>query len=130
MHSTDWTPRHWNQHSALHRLDQRNSLVHCVSPAFDAPALLSADLALFQVRKLPQVVDRVQLANLHEPCSDAFHNLAACLESTTPMCLPFEEIAWVKRVGSQLEDTAELAWRGGGPERELLHKGSALSSDE
>lgn len=46
------------------------------------------------------------------------------------MVLPLEQVAGVEGVGPQLEDAAELARRGGGPEAELLHQAVALGADE
>lgn len=104
--------------------------MHCVSPALDAPALFSADLALLQVRKLPEVVHRVQLANLHEPGPDSLHDFSAGLEAPPPVCLPFEQVARVQSVRTKLEQAAQLAWRSGWPEGKLLHERGALSIDK
>lgn len=101
-----------------------------ISPTFDTPALLSAKLTFLQIGKLPQVMHCVQLADLHEPCPHALHDLATCLESATPVRLPFQQIAWVKSVRPQFKDSTERAGRCGWPERELLHEGCALSSDK
>ena len=46
------------------------------------------------------------------------------------MRLPLEQITGVKRIGPQLEDTAELTWWGSGPEAEFLHQRRLLGRDE
>ena len=66
-----------------------------VSPTFYTPAHLPSCPSLLQVGKLPQVVYRVQLANLYEPSSHSFHDLPARFQALPPMRLPFEEIAGV-----------------------------------
>lgn len=38
-----------------------------LAPAWDAPALLATSAALFEVSELPEVVDFVECADLHEP---------------------------------------------------------------
>src|ERR1051326_1661895 len=80
-------PRHRNQDPALHRLDERNRLMHRLAPALDAPALLASDFTLFEIGKLPQVVYRVELSNLHEPGAHPLHDFAACLEPAPPVGL-------------------------------------------
>ena len=104
--------------------------MHRLAPAFDAPALLAADLALLKIGKLPQVVHRIQLADLYEPCSYPFHDFATGLEATPPVCLPFEQVSGMKRVGSKLKKSSKLAWRGCGPKRKLLHERCALGVDQ
>lgn len=123
-------PRHGDQDSALHLLDQRDRLVNRLSPALVAPALLATDLALLEVGKLPQMMDRVEVTDLDEPSSNSFHDFAAGLESSAPVRLPLEQVAWVQRVGAKLEKAAELAGWGGWPEAELLHQRGALALDE
>lgn len=58
-HLGNRTPRHWNQDPALHALNQRYGLVNCISPTFHVPALLSSDLSLLEICKLPEVMNRV-----------------------------------------------------------------------
>lgn len=99
-------------------------------PALDAPALLATDLAFLQICKLPEVVYRVKVANLHEPGTHAFHDLTSGLEAPTPMCLPLEQITWVQRVRAELKEAAELAGRGGRPEGEFLHQGRVFRLDQ
>lgn len=79
--------------------------MHRFAPTFDAPTLLTADFALLKVGKLPQVVHRVQLADLHEPCSHSFHDLATGLQATPPVCLPFQQIPGMKGIGSELKQS-------------------------
>lgn len=129
-YSGDRTPRTRDQDPTLHRLDERHRLVHRLTPALDAPALLASHLALFEIRELPQVVDRVQLAYLHEPGANALHDLPARLEAAPPVCLPLEQISRVQGVGAELEETTQLAGRRGWPEGELLHERGALGVDE
>lgn len=69
-----------------------------VTPSLDLPALLSSNLPLLQIRKLPQMMNRVQVSDLDKPGSDTFHYLASGLETPTPVALPFEQIARVERV--------------------------------
>lgn len=114
----------------MHGLDQWNRLVNGLGPAFNLPRLFPTDFALFQVRKLPQVVHRVQVANLHEPCAHTFHHLPTSCEATSPVRLPFEEVSGVKSVRSELEDTSQAAGWGRGPEREFLHEGCFLALDQ
>lgn len=49
-------PRHWNQHTTLHILNQWHSLVNCVTPTLNLPTLLSSLLSFFQISKLPQMM--------------------------------------------------------------------------
>jgi hypothetical protein len=119
--SSNRTPRHRDQDTTLHRLNQRDRLMDRLAPSPDAPALLSTDLALLQIRKLPQVVHGIQLADLDEPGADAFHDLPPRFEASAPVGFPFEQVSWVQGVGAQLEDAAELAGGRGGPEGEFLH---------
>lgn len=123
-------PLHRNQDAALHLLNQRNRLVHRVGPALYAPALLTANLALLEVGKLPQVVHRVEVANLHKPRAHALHDLAPRLEPAPPVRLPLEQVAGVQRVRAQLKEAAEVARGRGGPEAELLHQRAVLVADE
>jgi len=95
VRSSDRAPRARNQDSALHRLNERHRLVHRLAPPLDAPALLTADLALLQVGKLPQVVHRVQLADLYEPSAYALHDLPAGFQTAPPMCLPLKQVSRV-----------------------------------
>lgn len=101
-----------------------------LAPAFYAPTLLTADLALLEVGKLPEVVDRVEVADLHEPGADALHNLTTSLEATSPVGLPLQEVAGVQGIGSELKHAAELSGRCRGPEGELLHEGGILALDQ
>ena len=101
-----------------------------VSPAFYAPALLTADLALLKVGKLPQVVHRVKVPNLHEPGTHTFHHLTTSLEPAPPVRLPLEQVAGVQRVRAQLKEATEAARRGGWPEAELLHQGAMFVADQ
>lgn len=104
--------------------------MHRLSPALDAPALLAADLALLQISKLPQVVHRVELSNLHEPGAHALHDLPPGLEAAPPVCLPLQQVAGVQRVRAEFEEAAQLARRSGRPEGKLLHERAALGVDE
>ena len=90
QYSTDWTPRHWHQDLALHGLDQRHCLMNSVTPSLNAPRKLSSRFSLLEVCKLPKMVDCVQVANLHEPSSDALHHLTSCLQPFSPVGLPLE----------------------------------------
>lgn len=98
QHLTHWAPGHGDQNPTLHRLDERHGLVDRLRPSFNAPRLLPANLALLQVRKLPQMMHRVQVSDLHEPCTDPFHHLAARLEAAAPVRFPLEQIARVEGV--------------------------------
>jgi len=69
--------------------------MHRITPPLHAPALLSPDLALLQIRELPEMVHGIQLADLHEPRTDTFHYFSSGAETTTPVCFPFKEIAGV-----------------------------------
>lgn len=124
------TPRHRNQNSALHRLNQRHSLVHRVSPTLDTPALLSSDLSLLQIGKLPEMMHRIQLTNLYKPRTDALHDLSTGLEPTPPMRLPFEQVARVQSVGAEFEEAAQRARGRGRPEGEFLHERGAFAVDQ
>jgi hypothetical protein len=75
-------------------------------------------------------MNRVQIADLDEPSTDAFHDLPTGLESTPPVCLPLKQVARVKSVGSELEDAAKLARCSRGPKGELLHERDVLRVDE
>lgn len=97
--------------------------MHGLSPAWDAPAVLSADLPLLQIGKLPQMVYSVQIANLYKPRTHALHDFSASLEAPAPVRLPLEEIAGLKLVRPQLKKPAQLPRRCSGPEAELLHQG-------
>jgi hypothetical protein len=97
------TPWHWNKDPALHRLDQWNSLMNGVRPAFDAPRLFSSNFPLFQVGKLPQMVYRIQISNLNKPSTNAFHDLSTSRKAATPVSFPFEQVAWVQSIGSKLK---------------------------
>lgn len=72
----------------------------------------------------------IQVTNLDEPSSDTLHNLTASLETLAPVCLPFQQVAWVQSVGAKFEDAAELAWWRGWPKGELLHERNLLAVDE
>lgn len=100
---TDRAPRHRNENPALHRLDEGDGLMDCLGPPFDAPRLLTANLALFQVGILPQVVYCVEVTDLDEPCAHAFHHLPTRIEAPTPVGLPFQKVARVQRVRSELK---------------------------
>lgn len=123
-------PGHGDQDATLHRLDQRNGLVHRFRPAFDTPRLFPANLALLQVGKLPEMMHGVQVTDLDKPCPNAFHNFAASLEATTPVCLPFKQISGVQSVGTKFEKPAQSSGRSGGPEGELLHQRRFLALDQ
>src|SRR2546421_5668842 len=77
--SADGAPRHRNQDSALHSLNQRYRLVNCISPSFDAPRLLPPQLPLLQICELPEMMHGIEIANLYKPCSNAFHHFPSCL---------------------------------------------------
>jgi hypothetical protein len=49
------------------------------------------------------MMDCIQLADLNKPGTNAFHDFSTGFQALTPMSLPFEEIAWMERVGPQLE---------------------------
>jgi hypothetical protein len=115
------TPWHWDQNPTLHTLDQRHRLMHGISPPLDTPALLPPHLPLLQICKLPQMMHRIQLSNLHKPGSYSLHDFSSCAETTAPMGLPFEEITGVEGVRAQFEDATEGSGRGGWPEGEFLH---------
>jgi hypothetical protein len=104
--------------------------VDCLAPAFNLPASLASKLALFQIGELPEMMHRVQIANLHKPCSYAFHNFAPRLETSTPVGLPFQQVSRMQSVGSELEQAAELPRWCGRPERELLHQRRRLLADQ
>ena len=104
--------------------------MHCFGPSFNAPRLLSSDLALFQIRELPKMVDSVQVANLNEPSSHTFHHFPACLEAASPMCLPLQQISRVKSVGSKFKKSSQTAGWSCWPERELLHQRRSLALDQ
>ena len=71
----------------------------------------------------------VKVSDLTKPSTDAFHDFPACFQASSPVGLPFEEIAWVEGVGSQFEETAEPpGWRGW-PEGEFLHERGSLRCD-
>jgi hypothetical protein len=93
-----------------------------IAPALHTPALLAAHLPLLQIRKLPEVMHRIQLADLHEPGADALHDFTPGPQPAAPVRLPFEQVARVQRVGAQLEYTAQLARGGCGPEGKFLHQ--------
>lgn len=90
--------------------------MHSLCPALDPPRLFTADLAFFQVGELPEVVHRVQVADLNEPSSHPLHHFPASLEATSPMGLPFQQVPGMKGVGSKLEKPTEAAGWGGWPE--------------
>jgi len=104
--------------------------VNRLAPAFYAPTLLTADLAFLKVGKLPEVVDRVEVANLHEPGADTLHDLTTSLETTSPVGLPLKQVAGVQGIRSELKHAAELSGRGRGPEGELLHERGILAFDQ
>lgn len=72
--------------------------MHCIAPALDRPALLSAGPSLLQVGKLPEVVDRVELSDLNEPGSNTFHDLPSSLEASSPVSLPLQQITGVESI--------------------------------
>lgn len=104
--------------------------MHRLSPAFYAPALLTANLAFLQISKLPQMMHCVEVANLHKPRAHPFHHLTPRLETAPPVGLPLEQVAWVQRVRPQLEQATQFTWWGRGPEAEFLHERGALAMDE
>lgn len=127
---SDGRPRHGDENSGLHLLDQRHRLVDSVAPALDGPALLTSLAAFLKVGKLPEVVDSVEIANLDEPGANALHNFTTSLEATAPVRLPLEQVARMQRVRSELKNTAELSGRSCGPERKLLHQRNVLTVNE
>ena len=124
------TPWHWYQNSTLHLLDQRNGLVHCFTPALHSPAHFSPRFSLLEIGKLPQMMHRVQLANLHEPRPDPFHHLASSFEPSAPVCLPFEQVAGMQGIRTKLEEASKVPRRRCGPEGEFLHQGGIFMSDQ
>lgn len=126
-HLADRTPWQGDQDSALHVLNERDGLVDGLRPAFDIPGLLTANLAFLQVRKLPQMMHSVQIADLDEPRTNSFHDFPARLEATAPMGLPLQQVSGMERIRSQLKDTAEAARRGRWPEGKLLHERGTLA---
>lgn len=123
-------PWHGHQNSALHRLDQRDSLVHRLAPARHTPALLSARTSFFEIGELPQVVDGVEVSDLHEPGTHTLHDFFPGTQTSAPVCLPFQEVARVQGVGTELKDTAKLARSSRGPEGEFLHQRRLLRVDQ
>lgn len=101
-----------------------------LGPPLDTPTLLPTDLALLEVGELPEMMDCVKVADLHEPSTHALHDLASGLEAPTPVCLPLEQVAWVQCVRSELKETTELAWRGRRPEGKLLHERRVFRLDQ
>ncbi len=97
-------------------------LVNSVSPSLNSPALLASLLSLLQGCELPEVVNSVEITDLHKPCSHALHDLTAGLETLAPMGLPLEKVPWVEGIRAKLEDAAKRAWWRGWPEGELLHQ--------
>lgn len=79
LRSTDGAPWHGNQDPALHRLNKGHRSMNRISPAFNTPGLFTTNLAFLQVGELPEMVHRVEIANLHKPSTDAFHDLATSL---------------------------------------------------
>jgi hypothetical protein len=126
----DRAPRHRDENPALHCLNKWYRLVYRLCPSLNAPRLLTADLALLQIGKLPQVMHGVEIANLDEPCTHSLHDLPARLEASTPMRLPLQKITRVKGVRPKLKQTTEATWRSCRPERKLLHEGCAFTLDQ
>jgi hypothetical protein len=104
--------------------------VHGISPALDTPALLSPNFPLLQVGKLPEVVNGVQLSDLHEPSSNTLHDFTSRFETPAPVRLPFQQISWVQCVRAQLKNTTKLTGSRSWPEREFLHEGGSLGRYE
>lgn len=104
--------------------------MHGFSPARYAPAVLPAHFTLLQIGKLPQMVDSVQIAHLHEPRADALHDFSSGLEAPTPMRFPLEKVAGLKLIRPQLEEAAQLPRRRSGPEAEFLHQRRLLFVDQ
>jgi hypothetical protein len=123
-------PRHGNEDSRCHSLDQRHSLMDRITPSFNRPALLAARSSLLKIRELPQVVDCVEISNLHEPSSDAFHDLPTSFQATPPVGLPFEQVSRMQLVRTKLKYTAQLPGRRRRPEREFLHERDLLGVDQ
>lgn len=96
--------------------------MHGLSPAGYTPAVLSADLPLLQIGKLPQMVNGVQVADLYEPRTHALHDFSASLKAPAPVRLPLQEVAGMKLVGPQLKEPTQFSRRCGRPEAELLHQ--------
>ena len=130
IHLGHWRPGHRHQDAALHLLNQRYRLVHRIGPSLNFPTLLAPDLALLEIGKLPEMVHRVEVANLHKPSSDTLHHLATSLEAASPVSLPLKEIARAERVRAQLKEATKLAgWRSW-PERKLLHERAVFAADK
>ena len=104
--------------------------MHRLPPSLHTPAQLPPRLPLLQIRKLPQVMHGIQIANLHEPSSNALHDFPSCFQAFSPVSFPFEEVARVKSVGAEFEEAAELSGRCGGPEGEFLHERGFFGGDE
>jgi hypothetical protein len=107
---SNWTPWHGNHDATLHLLDQRYRLVNSISPSWNLPTALTAELALLQVGKLPEMMDNVQISYLNEPSANTFHDFSTSLESLAPMRLPLEKIARVQSVRAKLKETSQLTW--------------------
>ena len=104
--------------------------MHRLTPPLLTPTLLPSHLPLSKILELPEVVDGVQRADLGKPCSNALHDVSSRLEARTPVRLPLQQVAGVERVRAQLEDAAEVARWGRGPEGELLHQVGAAAGEE
>ena len=88
-------PRHGDEDSGFHGLDEGYGLVDGLSPAFLLPTQLAADLALLEVGELPEMVDGVEVADLDKPGTNALHDLAAGLEAAPPVGLPLKQVTRV-----------------------------------
>lgn len=72
--------------------------MHRIGPSLNFPALFTPDLALLEIGKLPEMVHRVKVADLHKPSSDTLHHLPTSFEAASPVSLPLEEITGAERV--------------------------------
>ena len=79
-----------------------------ITPTFHTPTLLSPHLPFLQICKLPQVVNCIQIANLHKPCAHSFHNFTPSFETPAPMRFPLQQVSRVECIGAEFEDAAEL----------------------
>lgn len=117
----DWTPRQRHQDPTLHLLDQRHCLVHGIAPPPLVPALLPSYLSFPQIRKLPQMVYRVETPDLAKPGADTLHDILACLEATAPVGFPLKKVTRSEGIGAELKDPTEIAWGRCRPEGKFLH---------
>jgi hypothetical protein len=95
--------------------------VYRFTPAGHAPALLSTRASFLKVGELPEVMDGIEVSNLHEPGTHPFHDLLSGTQTSAPVSLPLQEVARVQGVRTKLEDSTKLAGSSCGPEGEFLH---------